>query len=779
MNNFKEPPLKKFQRLETDSSEDEAKETTNRASVLIQTEENFSLHEELAKKDLEITKLKQILQEIQEKLNKKSEKTQNIKKETQITEEKEENLQVDKKLFGKIEEIVFVSKKNKLNFEGNSDEEGKIQKNLNNDDKKGNEAEGFGLDLKDVKIFKENNEEIKEIKEDNHEDLKGNMIEGNLDGDHLKTFDENTERLLKQRKDLEALVGSSSDDGLRASDLGTLVRNGKHINKNDEFNKSPVPVNSNEFNKSLKLNDSSKFSSPINSSNKTSLKALENSLNRINPAKPSTPSQTSHLSSLTSLREFEAILGLSQRSSSSSSSSSQSPQVDPVSQKSKTDQGTLTDNIPQKPFHASYTFDPVFQIMSDNFPDPSKSLIKKSRNSSLPWIDDSLSTSKAQLKPSKKQIKSRPKTQEKPFILKQGKTQQKSQLVHKKPAASAGKEPLVQIRFRANSHNKTKARPRPAEKHSLRHLAKEDILDDILFDEEQDTATWTKLMNKFRQNPVIISRLLRSRGRPSTQEDLKRTSKKFEKINQVEYIGVNSAMSKKPEVSSINSVIDFRPVSAPEIAPGNSANGYRRVKDPDWSCSLLDTLVTQNKKKFNFIGDLNLMSSQDIEDFIKLMQNNVILDEDLKKVFRKVANTLENLKKELVLPEFWVSIPPFSRESLAQALSKCQKLFKARTLTIKAIELIHYRESLLLDIMSFASGDKEKFVELEKVNDELLQVLVFWKYMELPFTSFVYLGEDYYAKIHEDNSNLASIFPQFKVEDVFKAQVNDSFDFDI
>ena len=286
-------------------------------------------------------------------------------------------------------------------------------------------------------------------------------------------------------------------------------------------------------------------------------------------------------------------------------------------------------------------------------------------------------------------------------------------------------------------------------------------------------------MNKFRQNPVIISRLLRSRGRPSTQEDFKRTSKKFEKISQVEYIGVNSAMSKKPEVSSINSVIDFRPVSAPEIAPGNSASGYRRVKDPDWSCSLLDTLVTQNKKKFNFIGDLNLMSSQDIEDFIKLMQNNVIADQDMKKVFRKVANTLDHLKKELVLPEFWVSVPPYSRESLAQALSKCQKLFKARALTIKAIELIHYRESLLLDIMSFASGDKEKFVELEKVNDELLQVLVFWKYMELPFTSFVYLGEDYYAKIHEDNSNLASIFPQFKVEDVFKAQVNDSFDFDI
>ena len=88
---------------------------------------------------------------------------------------------------------------------------------------------------------------------------------------------------------------------------------------------------------------------------------------------------------------------------------------------------------------------------------------------------------------------------------------------------------------------------------------------------------------------------------------------------------------------------------------------------------------------------------------------------------------------------------------------------------MKAIELIHNRENILLDIMSHldVSQNPQKFRKLEGINEELLQVLVFWKYMELPYSSFIYLGEDYYAKIHEDNANLATLFPEFQTEDIF------------
>ena len=101
---------------------------------------------------------------------------------------------------------------------------------------------------------------------------------------------------------------------------------------------------------------------------------------------------------------------------------------------------------------------------------------------------------------------------------------------------------------------------------------------------------------------------------------------------------------------------------------------------------------------------------------------------------------------------------------------------------MKAIELIHNRENILLDIMSHldVSQNPQKFRKLEGINEELLQVLVFWKYMELPYSSFIYLGEDYYAKIHEDNANLATLFPEFQTEDIFQCEKSaESFSLDL
>jgi hypothetical protein len=664
------------------------------------------------------------LLETQEKLKeKRKEDEKDQKRNTKQDPGTLKNVE-DKKLFGHIEELVFVSKKNRLNL--SEDQELKSSK-------------------KEEKLTKQGK----------------------------------TENALRVRKEKEKLSSPFKIEEF----------------KNKTFDLDLPPTNSSPFQRfnSPKHSKSPKMKSPESfrppsplKSEKSLIQALESSLagqNALNqPAsEKSLKSLDSVLSSIQSFKDFEAILSNPEDFQTKNSETLAKPSLflaDLKETQSFMHQGTTTD-LAYEGLKENFTFEPVFKIMTESFPDPSKTLIKKSRNSSLPWIDEGIDGEKLKIKTEKKTAKLRPKTQEKPFILRPGRNNLRNSIMSRKPA-SQPKDNKVQIRARANSHGKTKAKVKPADKHTTRHLVKEDILDDIIFDEEQDMATWTKLMNKFRQNPVIISRLLKSRGRPSTQEDFKRNTKRFEKIDQVEYIGAQTSLNQNPEVSSINSVIDYRPFSAPEIAPVPLSKNFRKIKDPDWSTSLLDTFVTQNKKKFNFIGDLNLLNSQEIEDFIKMMQNDQITEENQRKMFRKAGNTLEALKKELILPEFWISLPPFCTESLAQALSKCQKLFKARTLTIKAIELIHYRENLLLDIMSIAKGDKEKFAQLEKVNDELLQVLVFWKYMELPFTSFVYLGEDYYAKIHEDNSNLASIFPQFKVENIFKAQVSsDSFDFDI
>ena len=121
----------------------------------------------------------------------------------------------------------------------------------------------------------------------------------------------------------------------------------------------------------------------------------------------------------------------------------------------------------------------------------------------------------------------------------------------------------------------------------------------------------------------------------------------------------------------------------------------------------------------------------------------------------------------MFLPDFWVKVPQYSSKNLVKGLSKCSKLLRARAVTVKAINLIHIRENILLEIMSNPqTNNKQKFKELEKVNEELVQILVFWKYMELPFSNFIYLGEYYYSKIHEDNKNLSSLFPEYKIDDI-------------
>lgn len=759
---FKDPPAKSFRRLETDSSEEEFKPYNAKASVHIQTEDFLYLQEELIKKDVEIQQLKQILQETQEKLQKKSVlEPINNKESSEEEHEKESSKKPEKKFVEKFEDLIFVSKKNKLLFD------------------------------------EENKEKILGAFEDVKGNLSVNQFEKEKSEKNLKI-----EKVSVNEKYFGVDRDKSEEFGKQGKDIGLDFRSGRistpkvsEILPRSPSSKSSFKVALNPLKNSAqpRIHQATPLSSsilPDFSFENTERTPIPNQTPDL-PKETSLKSLNSCLSSIDSFRKFEAMLSsTSNNEVSNMNLSLPDPQV-PIPSKtlkevrqSFLNQGTSTDwNDPEIKMREDFTYDPVFQIISNN-PEPvtKKKSIKRSRNSSLPWIDDSVIEEKPtiKLKPKKKQG-SRPKTQEKPPVSKQQPAERMRFQGLRKQQGVLWKENRVQIHPRANSHGKTKVKPKKVEKNSHRHLEKEDILDDIIFDEEQDTATWNKLMNKFRQNPVIISRLLRSRGRPSTQEDYQKLSntKNFERVNHVNHIG-RTSLDVKPETSSINSVIDFRPISAPEITPKPLTQNSRRIKDPDWSSSVLETYVSQKKMKFNFFSDFSLLGSQDIEEHIRSLQSGLLLMEDQKVVYKKAVNTLNTLKKELNLPEFWVSLPPFYTESLAQALSKCQKLMKARSLTVKAIELIHYRESLLLDIMSFGRENKEKFADLEKINEELLQVLVFWKYMELPFTCFMYLGEDYYAKIHEDNSNLATIFPHFQVENIFKAQVtNDSFNFDI
>ena len=827
-----------YNRLETDSSYEDIKNLSLRKknSIEIQTDENIFIKEDLAKKDLEIFELRRMLSETQKQLESLIEKA-NLDSSTKPISlvEKQialnrsiDNLQKDiRKIDVPIEEMIFVSRKESF---AKPEKLGPIgsRANLNTKSSK------LELQLEEIKdslrfsskklIIDEevlDHEEV--IDEMNIESDKGiaeiNSNKGEDISEEESLVDISRENELKMNKDefqkisgeackekfhtyidnalldtkkeeeiqLENRLEAQNTDEIISNDIETKLVELPNQDYDFSFDKhqciSSVESSHKSFHLSQSFNDLSKNNENqgIDDSNENNLKALQELLDR-------EEGSLSKESSQSKLRKIFKNKHKSQEFASESFSQKFNQNRDTpkiregeniINSSSRIEDSTskINDN---------YTFEPIFPMIQENYTkihkssnadsNNSKQEYRRSRNSSLPWIDESDII--VEKKPEKKNMLSkhrknvRPKTQEKPL-------DRKYEPVSTKSSSQKKKIPTIPIRavkqlpkFRANSHGKSK-KPNIEKNQTVKDSArvKNDILDDIIFDEDQDSATWNKLMLKFRQNPVIISKLLKSKRRPVTQEAIRpsRNLRKFEKIDDLEYLRTSNNTR---EENRLASSIDGRPISAPEILPRSRLIPTRKIQDPDWSNSVLDNYVAQGKKKFNVFGDKNLLSPEEIEEASKLLLHRELNIQEQKSLFLRSVNTLSTLKHELLLPEFWINMPPFSPESFGQALSKCAKLLRGRALTVKAIELIHLRENALLDIMSHLQNSQgnpnsHKFNKLAKVNEELLQVLVFWKYMELPFSSFVYLGEDYYAKIHEDNSNLSTLFPDYHTDDIF------------
>ena len=315
------------------------------------------------------------------------------------------------------------------------------------------------------------------------------------------------------------------------------------------------------------------------------------------------------------------------------------------------------------------------------------------------------------------------------------------------------------------SRNQDKSQSSKPAKHKLSSskVLNDSTLDDIIFDQDHDMISWHSLMHKFRRNPGIVEKLMKVNIRPVTRDKTLRP--RSSSRDSREHSRVNSIAG-----PSSNTLTEYRPISASTIS--------KKVKDPDWSFSVLSNYVTQNKKKFNFFKDFSVLSSQEIEEFLIVADCREFSMKDLKKLFDRILKTLNVLKTELLLPEFWVAMPSFSEDSVIQGLHKCAKLIKARNLTVKIIDLIQKREKILSNLI--INKNLTNLKELEKINEELMQVLVFWRYMELPFSNFIYMGEDYYVKIQTDNINVSAIFPEFNVDNIYRPpQTSDSFNFDI
>lgn len=708
----------KYKRLETDSSEEDKQE--DRKTVK-HNKSSLKLKQELQQKEQEIENLKQILIQTQEKLLKSCENTLDQVRTEEIS------TKVSKTFVEKFEDLVFVSKKNQLLLEEfdeirtgtvnliESEKESEIEEVKGLIDeiiKDNNEKSGFQLIGEENSFIKNSFDFISEISVEQDFGLfeKSGKIVGNKEKSEKNSENwENASRTLQNHGSGDSFVGISNGKIKESSSSSGSIFRTPTLN-NPELLSSKKSLNSSfESFKEIKTILNGKFED-----------------------------------SQTKLRE------LFYENAKADKSQFESPFKVGSKGKMQKTQATNTDindfdNEFKNEIVSESRIEKIDIELRGSVGTIDGGIKSKSRNSSFPWIDP-VPQDYVNPPPIKQEnLPKRPKKRRRTVL-------KSCDPIQKKPPP---KPPVPKFSKKKHSQRKS-SKP-----------AKDQTLDEIIFDEGQDLISWRQQMYKFRMNPEIVSKLMRSKIRPLSQTSAKGPRPKSSNMSSK----IHSRYSNNP--SSANTLPEYRPLSS----SGNSKMA-KKIQDPDWSYSILDNYVTQNKIKFNFFSDHSLLNPQEIDEILMSIENRLLRMEDLKKAFLRALKTLNVLKIELMLPEFWVTLPPFCEESLKQALGKCGKLLKARNLTVKIIDLVHKRENLMISVVE--RDGMGRLSELERVNEELLQVLVFWRYMELPFTSFVYLGEDYYDKIHKDSMSIRALFPDFRVDSGFRgSQTSDSLNFEL
>ena len=194
------------------------------------------------------------------------------------------------------------------------------------------------------------------------------------------------------------------------------------------------------------------------------------------------------------------------------------------------------------------------------------------------------------------------------------------------------------------------------------------------------------------------------------------------------------------ENNSIFPSID-RPKSCSAYQKVRSLSGPEKPIGPDWHNSELDKYVNKGELCFNFLKDPNFFTEEEILKLKKRTQNP--------EVQKKAKNTLERLKQELLIREF------YSCQNHSEVVKECKNLLRGWKLTVDILKLVHEREKLIMS--SLTQGyDNQEFLdslkpELKKLNKALFKHLALWD-KALPYQKFIYLSEDYVAKItHQDN----------------------------
>ena len=289
-------------------------------------------------------------------------------------------------------------------------------------------------------------------------------------------------------------------------------------------------------------------------------------------------------------------------------------------------------------------------------------------------------------------------------------------------------------------------------KSSRRLIKNNSFVTDIVFNEEQTHDHWNHIVNEMRNDPEIMKTIL------NVKENQSPNMRGGSKLRQRPTSGIAKRSNK-------NFNIEARPASCSRsrglrIRERKEMNHTdERFERIDWSKSQLENLVTQNIPTFPS-EDTHLTNNQ-IEDILRSRTFEASL-------FPKCEKTLEKLKSELMLPKQYMPFHTITKTNIELVLTNCLTLFKARCFVIKILDLIHQREDLMLGLISADNPNINKYELIDSIGQEIVQTIAFLKHSRFPLNDFIYLGENYEAKIKKDNEMLRKLFPSAKPKEIFE-----------
>lgn len=274
------------------------------------------------------------------------------------------------------------------------------------------------------------------------------------------------------------------------------------------------------------------------------------------------------------------------------------------------------------------------------------------------------------------------------------------------------------------------------------------LISDLVYNENQSPINWENLMNELRNDPSLFGQMLdlkvNKKQIPETESNLRQTKK---------------TISRRSAKSFYR---DSRPLSGITRHTRPTTAKQEKFETIDWSKSPLEDQIAN--KKDSPKEDSQTFSYKQVEEM--LISKNFDVNES---VLQRAEKTIEKLKHDLMLPKVQGTVLALSLGNIENLLETCSALFKVRALVVKILNLIHQREALMLTAISADSlGAESGFKELEKIGQEIVQTIAFYKLSKFPVKEFVYLGENYEEKVRKDNESFKNLYPGIRNTEIFE-----------